>query len=261
MNFKIGIKCGSKISNVFFKDSFYYPSSEASVFHVHNYSEIHVITGGEAHFRIGENLFSCEDKNLIIIPQKVFHSFASNNSETKHIGFQIDCKINKFTAYSINHEFVSEFISEIENNRTSPDYIRISAYITMLCGYCGLGEKMQPAPITDYGYLIHEFLVNHYNEDLQLCDLARELCLSERQTERITLKYTGNSFSQALASTRINIAKQLIKNGEMSLSEISQHVGYRSYSGFYKAMKSFDKRTDNNYMIQSDYPNDAKDAK
>ena len=40
-----------------------------------------------------------------------------------------------------------------------------------------------------------------------------------------------------ISSTRVMIAKQLLRSSDMSLSEIAEYVGYRSYAGFWKAMK------------------------
>ena len=38
---------------------------------------------------------------------------------------------------------------------------------------------------------------------------------------------------------RMNTAEHLHKTTDMSLTEISQYVGYKSYNGFWKAMKKY----------------------
>ena len=79
---------------------------------------------------------------------------------------------------------------------------------------------------------------SHFN-DVHLCDLARYLHLSERQSERAVIEYTGKTFRDALVEMRMNTAEHLHKTTDMSLTEISQYVGYKSYNGFWKAMKKY----------------------
>ena len=93
--------------------------------------------------------------------------------------------------------------------------------------------------MTDYGFLIHEFFSLHYSEDLHLCDLAQFLHLSERQTERLVIEHTGNTFRNELTAIRMTIAKKLLTSSQMSLTEISQYVGYKSYAGFWKALNKY----------------------
>lgn len=113
-------------------------------------------------------------------------------------------------------------------------------YIGLFCSYFQNEEILKAQPITDYGFLIHEFFTNNYSFDIHLSDLADELHLSQRQAERLVIEYTGNSFREELCQTRVTMAKELLKNTGMSLGEVSRYVGYRSYAGFWKAMKKYE---------------------
>ena len=70
-----------------------------------------------------------------------------------------------------------------------------------------------------------------------MCDLAKILSLSDRQTERLVIKYMGKPFRGVLSDIRTEMAKRLMETTVMSMSEISRMVGYKSYAGFWKAMK------------------------
>ena len=71
----------------------------------------------------------------------------------------------------------------------------------------------------------------------KLCDLAEIPHLSERQTERLVIKHMGKSFKEALLDIRTEMAKKLMETTDMPMSEIAKSVGYKSYAGFWKAMK------------------------
>ena len=98
-------------------------------------------------------------------------------------------------------------------------------------------EPVAVDKIEDYAFIIEEFLKVNYARDVKLSDLAAELNLSETHTERLVKKYTGNTFRQELAEIRIKMAQMLLSSTDMTMAEISEYVGYNSYSGFYKAYK------------------------
>ena len=89
----------------------------------------------------------------------------------------------------------------------------------------------------DEGYIICEFFSNHYNGVIKVSDLAKTLGFSEKQTERLVLKFTGRTFKQELVSRRMEMARYLEKNTNMTMTEIALYVGYNSYNGFWKAYK------------------------
>ena len=114
--------------------------------------------------------------------------------------------------------------------------------MSLLCSYFFKDEKSTAHRINDPKFLICEFFSNQYSLDVNLGDLAKVLCLSERQAERLVVNLTGKTFQEELTSKRIAMAKRLKKTTALSLKEISEYVGYRSYSGFWKAMKKEEAR-------------------
>lgn len=229
------IKTNSQEYKVFLQDGFY-SSYQTQTHHRHNYAEIHVVVNGSTTFQVGENKYFLKSGSLMILPNGIFHHCDNKEESTLHIAFQIDYPLKQVLIYNVNESIILSFIREIENAEYSQDFSKISSYITFICDYFLHNEKLQPNPITDYGFLICEFFSQHYSEKLQLCDLAKFLHLSERQTERLVKKYTGNTFRKELSATRINVAKSLMSSTKMSLTEICRYVGYESYAGFWKAL-------------------------
>ena len=98
---------------------------------------------------------------------------------------------------------------------------------------------------TDYAYLIFEYLSVHYNQDITVSSIAKELNFSTKQVQRIIKGETGNTFLSELTAHRMMIADYLMKSTEMSLKEIAEHIGYKSYSGFWKAWQKYSYKKDN----------------
>ena len=73
---------------------------------------------------------------------------------------------------------------------------------------------------------IIEYYFTRYKDRLRLEELAGLLNLSTKQTNRILHAYYGVSFKQKLLETRIEVAKDLLRNTDWPLSRIAEEVGY-----------------------------------
>ncbi len=236
---EIIVKTPSREHKIFLQSGFFSSTKPTSNLHKHNFAEVHIIANGNATFSIGGHLYSLSSGSLMIIPRDIFHYCDSKDENTIHAAFQIDYEQNETSVYDIGTDTVLRFLDETEKCKISQDYSKITSYIAFFCGYFCHSEKVIAKQTNDYGFLIYEFFSTRYNKNLQLCELADFLHLSERQTERLVIKYTGNTFKKELASLRMTIANNLLKYSNMSLKEVSLYVGYSSYAGFWKAMKKY----------------------
>ncbi len=85
---------------------------------------------------------------------------------------------------------------------------------------------------------VEEFFQKRYNEEISVEDLAKELCLSIPHTHRIVKKVFAGGFKKTLVKQRIEHACMLIKQHDLTLSEIASRCGYTSYNGFLSAFKN-----------------------
>ncbi len=237
---RLDIRIGTKKYSAFLQDGFYSSATQKTPFHKHSYAEIHLVANGEIDFKIGDDLHSFGGGNIFLIPSNTFHSVITENSSARHVAFQIDCEEQSLLKKQISDQTISDFLKEIEKSLETKDYTVVSAYISLFFSQL-CSEGLQAHPIDDYPFLFREFFSRHYNEDLRLSDLARELHLSERQTERLLIKYTGNTFKQELSAIRVDMARHLSAVSDLPLEEIALSVGYHSYSGLWKAIKKHKK--------------------
>ncbi len=84
---------------------------------------------------------------------------------------------------------------------------------------------------------IEAFLEEHLGESITQKDLADTLFLSSRQLSRILQSIYGMSFREKLTEMRLAKAVELLTETELSLEQISDMIGYDSYSGFYLAFR------------------------
>lgn len=83
-----------------------------------------------------------------------------------------------------------------------------------------------------------DIFFTRYKHPLKLTDLASQLNLSIKQTNRILKKYYNTTFKQKLLDTRIEVAKNLLRTSNLSIQQISEEVGYANVKTFYEAFKA-----------------------
>lgn len=101
-------------------------------------------------------------------------------------------------------------------------------------------------------------------QDLTLSKLADMLNLSARQTQRLIKENFGKTFSQKLTEARMAAAEQMLLNSNLSITEISERLGYASieyFSGVFRRLKHCSPsqfRSDGKLQPQSPPPSPAE---
>ena len=242
MNNELNLKNSYTEYKVFLQDGFYLNTTLNPRVHKHNYAEVHLVSNGGLVFNVGEKKYEAKAGDMLIIPRRILHASSQIESGTRHTAFQISYDADEFSVIKLPQTLVSDFFVEIERCRENNIYDSIAAYVMLFISYVRKDKSFSSKRITDYGFLINEFFSHHYSDDIHIEDLAKELHLSERQTERLVVFHTGNTFGRELSATRISIARHLMKTTDMPLTDIAEYVGYRSYAGFFKALKRHGKQ-------------------
>ena len=86
---------------------------------------------------------------------------------------------------------------------------------------------------------IESYISQNYHRDASLQELAQQLYLSVKQTERILRQQMGYGFREALLRQRMAMAWELILSGGQPLEEVGRQVGYESYSGFGRIFRRY----------------------
>lgn len=237
MNNILSIKVGEDYKKVFLQNGFYQHNAKLSPLHSHNYSEIHLVIRGTVRFFVGNKSYDIDAGNIIIIPPKVFHWVMADNEDSSRAAFQFEHPVTEFFYTKISQQILLELEKEIEYALKTNNYATVSPYLSIVCAKLTEDATETAIPISDYAFLIHEFFSNRYNQDVKLSDLAEELKLSEKQTQRLVKKHTGETFGNVLTKKRMALAQTLMETSDFSKNDICERVGYQSYGGFSKAYK------------------------
>ena len=140
---------------------------------------------------------------------------------------------------------MDELCAQLHRAEQNGNCARVREYLALIlsAAVCDSGALRS---VRDKKLIIEDFFENNYNKEVTLSDLAEELELSNVQTERQIAKYLGTTFRKAIAEKRIEAAKHILATEKITLAEVAERVGYRSYCGFWKAF-----RTENSQKVFS----------
>ena len=239
INNEIRIKTEKGESKVFLQGGFYRNGTVCDYIHVHNYTEVHLVSNGEIVFSIGSQQIAVNESIALIIPGGTYHGYVSKTEGALHTAFQIDMVSDKVFVYEMDESLTRYLFSEIQKTDPSGDHSSVVAVLALLCTKIFPNTPLLAHYVTDTGYLITDFFGQSYKNDVKLRDLAEILHLSERQTERLVEELTGRCFRDELTLTRMRMAEQLFATTDMLPTHVAQYVGYRSYPGFWKAYTKY----------------------
>lgn len=226
---------GNEKTEVLMQSGFFNLSSQPSGIHKHQYSEAHIVAYGEVEFFFSGESHVVGAGDMIVIPENVMHYSAILTEDAQKISFQITKSIDSFYLTHLGKSISDLFCAEIEEYNRSGCAIRLLPLISLAVSSIYREPESPLAEISDRGFIINEFFGENYNKDASLSELASILNVSEKQATRLVKKYTGKTFRDEITARRMEAAKYFMTEQGMSLEDVAERVGYKTYSGFWKA--------------------------
>lgn len=94
------------------------------------------------------------------------------------------------------------------------------------------------------------YISQHYMEKLTLGKVAEMTYVSQWHLSKLLNKYTEQSFSDILNQTRIDAAKELLKDPSLRVSDVAEKVGFMDVAHFSRVFKKFCGVSANEYRNQ-----------
>lgn len=84
---------------------------------------------------------------------------------------------------------------------------------------------------------VHEYVMQHFREEISLSALASLICMSESAFCRYFKNRTNKTFSDFVSEVRIGYACKLLMNRELSVTQIALESGFNTISNFNRQFK------------------------
>ena len=96
------------------------------------------------------------------------------------------------------------------------------------------------------GEKIHQYIKEHYKEDIGRNELAEEFHLAPEYLSKTYKKQMGVNLKDTIAECRIEEAKRLLERGER-VSDVAEEVGFDNFTYFSTMFKKYTGITPNQY--------------
>ncbi len=94
---------------------------------------------------------------------------------------------------------------------------------------------------------ILELMNNHYNENITLSTIAKQVYMSPAYLSRYFKNRTGKKFIDVLTDIRMKNAAKMLRETELSIYEIANLTGYEHIGNFYERFKKYYNMTPSDY--------------
>lgn len=144
---------------------------------------------------------------------------------------------------AVTDEQLQNISALISENLVPVSEITIEAAAQGIISFCNLFNEKKTAltDISDEDFIISKakaFINKNYNRDISLYDVASHVRLNHVYFSKFFKNCTGINFIDYIVELRINKAVELLKTQKYTGIEISEMVGYQSYSYFLRLFKS-----------------------
>lgn len=227
-----------------------------SVPHTHSYTELFYTVGGSGQFRIDDKLYPVRANQLVIISPNVTHtevSYPAAPLEYIVLGIEgLELSVSDSTDgrfFILDCPGGSDIVSCLRNIYREtvdqkPGYELIcQAYMEILISHLMRSTSFAPAPepaanqVSRQCAAVRHYIDAHYKEPLNLDMLASQAHVSKYYLAHAFKSEYGISPINYQIFLRIKESRYLLRETDMSLSQISRILGFSSASYFSQSFR------------------------
>lgn len=146
------------------------------------------------------------------------------------VGLACKAYITKPATPEVLHKAVSEAVGLVEKRNTEMKIQKMGEeYIHQMAG--NQGDEV------DIVEKVHKYIMSHLGEELSVEELSQMFYLSQNHLTRIFKKKYKTTIVEFMMESRLDLAEELLKNTNLTVTAISAKVGYPNYAYFTKIFK------------------------
>lgn len=247
---------------------------DMNVKHFHNEYEIFYLLEGERQFFFDNRSYELKPGSLVLVNENAIHmTRANSDNDSGHDRIILYISKEKMKAFDalfptinlvkffreqygvfhLNTEQQTHFLTLYESlkqefdNKDPNTSTMLSIKIIMY--FIEFIRKNRSHKLTDVPsnaspkyqtvYAVSDYISQHYTESLSLESLANDFFVSKYHLCRSFKAITGYGINEYIHIHRIQKAKQLLEETNLTISEISQKLGYESLTHFEKTFKTY----------------------
>ena len=233
--------------------------------HAHKAYEIIFVLDGELHYFVDERTYQLTPGSVICICANSLHQnvtldqkkykaimiryskdFIQNHADSADNSTFFYSYYYKTRALKLSQEqsdgvkdLCLELFTEFNTRDRDYEYMCYSLLVQLLIRIKRIGVLGHDSSQVDYPNYLHMkvsriagYINGHYREPIALNEVAKQFHISEYYLSRNFRLVTGFSFNEYLNTTRVNMAKRLLKETNLNITRIAEEVGFNTITHF-----------------------------
>lgn len=231
-----------------------YENDWPSFMHTHPFTELFLVTGGVGEFYVENDVYPLKKGDFILVNPNTSHTEKSGEENPlEYIAVAVD-NYSLNLGDGVNHlmfncilknpdiiKYMDSMLNEQENNKPYSDHICQNILEIILIEILRITKtKVDTEPTVSSSkecFKLKKYLDSNYASKITIDDLARLSNLNKYYLIHSFNRYFGSSPINYLCKIRIRVAKELLKNSDYSIEQISQSAGFSSQSYFTQCFK------------------------
>lgn len=227
--------------------------------HYHEEHELYYMLRGKTTYYIGDEIYHIEEGNFAFIPRGILHKTDNENclsNERILVSFSDDifteemkgvkeelykCRLISITASQLPH--LENLLLQIEAESTQSDEYKdimtdlyIRELLTQLCRYKS-NDKQVLTGTDKTIHMISKYISTNFRQELSLKTLSKIFAMSESHLSRKFKASTGIGLNEYINYVRITNAEKLLRENELSITQIAEQCGYNDSNYFSTVFK------------------------
>lgn len=242
--------------------------------HTHSSFEFHFVKEGSCRVVLDDDEFEAKAGEIYLTPPGVYHAQKNAHEDGNYLEYSINCDffykknidaeaeqiyrllssikckaaIDKYAImeyfYKALEEAYYEFAGYYSNIKSLASVIIVLAVRALTENKISSNNNIpQKYKKDDYRFmLIQQFIEDNLCSNICTIDIASYMFLSDKQVYRIVKEKTGESTKKYINTIRLRKAKELLKDTELNIRQISEMLGFSSeyyFSQFFKREEGF----------------------
>ncbi len=254
-----------------------HPRYMPGMMHCHNFYEIQYVVSGSFTQQIGIDELHLTKGDICFITPKTSHSLRINSHKTIVINIIVKSSTfqSTFTSFMGRNDIISDYFTRSVYHSSRSPYILcktnseeiLTDIIFRLTDECQKPGKYSPRyrnamlellfiellRLHEYHFTLGTSTENVNNESIlaiiryiqsnykttTLKDVADFFNYNETYLSRLIKKFSGQTYSEMIRTIRVQHAANLIIEGQLSIQEITDEIGYTDRSHFYRTFKKY----------------------
>lgn len=246
--------------------------------HFHNEYEIYYLISGDRYYFIDKETYYCPAGSLVLIEHNLVHKTSTVQIPShdrilleihgeileplmNQIGISIEDFFHQYTGVYVLpsnkqqkiEKLLLSIAHEIKLRSTNYDFIvklKVMELLIFVMRYDAIQKPIPNKARTDKHKLVDKvatYLSDTYDQNETLEDISKKFFVNKCYLSRIFKEVTGFTISEYTNIYRIQKAKIMLDESEISITEIAETLGFRSAAYFVRVFKNYTETTPHHY--------------